>query len=339
MNNVARMYWLAAEPLVMTAYHTLETLTLSISRQIEKTISADERLLEWSVFHGWNGAASPAVVGRQAALGLVLRALICRQLASETLPDVAPPTLIVAQSGDLLRRLGLTVPPPSYLDDLAVQTETRVDMLTIVRLAASLSDQQADVLGEFYARAVPQDARRPLGQFWTPLPIAELMTRWAIRSPSDRVLDPAFGSGVFLLAAGRCLEHLGVAPDASFRQIAGVELSPLAMLLGLTNVLLRHPTARPRLKCGDFLAPERAPLTVLKEPAAPYDVRGRQLTLPGMEVRVPLAFPERFDAILCNPPYTRHHHLPESYKSTWNALMKQEYGLRQAMDEAIATMC
>jgi len=74
--------------------------------------------------------------------------------------------------------------------------------------------------------------------------------------------------------------------------------------------------------------PEREPLAVLKGPTTPYRVGGQQLTLPGMKVRAPLAFPDRFDAILCNPPYTRHHHLPESYKSTWATLMKQEYGLR-----------
>ena len=306
----------------------LETLIIPISRQTEKLIQTNEKLAEWSAFHGWNDTVDPAVVAQQAALGLVLRALLCRRLAPETLPDDALPDLIVAQSQELLQYLGLMPLPLSYLDDVVTQAEVKVDMLAIDHLGETLSKQRADPIGEFYAKSVPQDARRPLGQFWTPLPIAELMTQWAIRPSSDRMLDPAFGSGIFLLTAIQRLGQLGVASGTSFRQIAGVELSPLAMLMGLTNVLLHYPTARPRLRCGDFLVPEREPLAVLEEPTAPYRVGGQQLTLPGMEVRIPLAFPDRFDAILCNPPYTRHHHLPESYKSTWTALMKQEYGLR-----------
>jgi adenine-specific DNA-methyltransferase len=307
--------------------HLLETLTTSMSRQIEKLIRPDNRLAEWSALHGWNGVVDPAIVARQAALGVIFRALICHRLEPEALPDTVTARLIVEQSNKLLQNLGLTVPPSSCLDDLTIQSETRVDMSAIGRLAEGLSGQESDLIGQFYTQTVPQDARRPLGQFWTPSPIAELMTHWAIRASSDRVLDPATGSGIFLLAAMRRLSQLGGGSDA-FRQIAGVEVNLLAMLMGLTNVLLRYPTARPRLRCGDFLAPEQEPTRELKELAALYYVEGQQLALPGMEVQVPLAFSGRFDVILCNPPYTRHHHLPEDYKSTWMALMKQEYGLR-----------
>jgi len=41
-----------------------------------------------------------------------------------------------------------------------------------------------------------------------------------------------------------------------------------------------------------------------------------------------MSFLERFDAILCNPPYTRHHHLPEAYKAMWATQMEQQFGLR-----------
>jgi adenine-specific DNA-methyltransferase len=208
-----------------------------------------------------------------------------------------------------------------------------IDFLVIDRLVTAFTNEPADIIGELYTALVPQDARRPLGQFWTPLHIAELMTQWAVRSSSDSVLDPAFGSGVFLLTASKRLSQLGVSPDTGFRQIAGVELSPLGWLMGLTNVLLRYPAAQPRLRWRDFVTPEHTPLASLKESVAPYRVghsesAGRQLSLPGMGVHIPLAFPERFDAIVCNPPYTRHHQLPESYKATWAGLMKQEYGMR-----------
>jgi len=47
-----------------------------------------------------------------------------------------------------------------------------------------------------------------------------------------------------------------------------------------------------------------------------------------MESVAPTTLPDQFDVIMCNPPYTRHHHLPEAYKSAWATVMKQEYGVR-----------
>jgi adenine-specific DNA-methyltransferase len=306
----------------------LEELARPVADLLEQAIpaSSNEGLAQWAAFHGWDGDADRSVVARQAALNLALRALACHCLDVDLLPKVAPADLILARSGALLQELGITSPPSSYLDDLAVQADATIQTRDLATLATALRDEPGDIIGDVYASWVPQDARRTLGQFWTPLSIAQLMTQWAIQSPDDSVLDPAFGSGVFLLMALNRLQRLGA--TAASRQLAGVELSPLAFLMGLLNVLLRHPSAQPRLQWGDFLVPKREPLAVLKEPAATYAVGTRQMPLPGLEMVAPTAVPNRFDVIVCNPPYTRHHHLPEAYKSSWTAVMQQEYGIR-----------
>lgn len=54
----------------------------------------------------------------------------------------------------------------------------------------------------------PTDARRRLGQYYTPVPIADLITRLTVRSPRDRVLDPGCGPGVFLAVARNYLGFL-----------------------------------------------------------------------------------------------------------------------------------
>jgi adenine-specific DNA-methyltransferase len=306
----------------------LEESALLIVDLLEQAIpaSVSDGLVQWARFHGWDGDVDKHMIARQAALNLMLRALICHCLDASLLPKVAPTNLILARSDDLLRSLGVASPPSSYLDDLAVQAEATIHMSALAALATALKGEQSDVIGALYTSWVPQGARRTLGQFWTPGPIAQLMTRWAIQSPDDCVLDPDFGSGVFLLATLDWLQQLG-AVDAS-QQMAGVELSPLVFLMGLVNVLLHHPNARPRLQWGDFLVPKREPLSVLKEPVATYAVGARQMPLPGVEIAAPTAFSNQFDAIVCNPPYTRHHHLPEAYKSSWSAAMKREYGIR-----------
>lgn len=308
----------------------LEALTLPIANSLEQAIQTgvDDGLAQWSALHGWDGMVDKHVVARQAALNLMLRALICHCLNNDALPDVAPAYLILAQSKALLQSLGITPQPSSYLDDLAVQGNVTIQKARVTDLATALRRQQGDVIGDVYVSWVSQDARRPLGQFWTPLPIAKLMTQWAVQSSNDRVLDPAFGSGVFLLTAMDRLTRLRTLTKPGLQQISGGELSPLTFLMGLTNVLLHYPDTRPLLQWGDFLVPEREPLVTLKEPTATYDVRVQQMTLPGLEIIAPTVFSEQFDAIVCNPPYTRHHHLPEAYKSSWAAVMKQEYGIR-----------
>lgn len=65
-----------------------------------------------------------------------------------------------------------------------------------------------------------QTAKR-LGAYYTDLALAGFLVRWALRTPTDKVLDPAFGGGVFLWAADEHLRSLGGAPE---HQVFGVEL-------------------------------------------------------------------------------------------------------------------
>ena len=64
-----------------------------------------------------------------------------------------------------------------------------------------------------------------MGAFYTDAAVADFLARWAIRSPGDKVLDPSFGYGVFLRAAGERLRHLSGAPAM---QVFGAEINPQA---------------------------------------------------------------------------------------------------------------
>lgn len=71
---------------------------------------------------------------------------------------------------------------------------------------------------------VTATARKARGAFFTPLAIARFMTEWAIRAPSDRVLEPSCGEAAFLLAAVERMRTLGgVADGATLR---GYEIDP-----------------------------------------------------------------------------------------------------------------
>jgi len=91
----------------------------------------------------------------------------------------------------------------------------------------------------------PAPARKARGAFFTPPAIAEFLTRWAIRTPDARVLDPTCGEAVFLEAAAGHLRQLGAVPKAIAAQLTGVDGTGVVVggQLG-PRVILLNPSGR-----------------------------------------------------------------------------------------------
>jgi hypothetical protein len=133
-----------------------------------------------------------------------------------------------------------------------------------------------DPLGDAFCALRDQAERRRLGQTFTPPAIVSSMIGWASGGGlrPARVVDPGCGSARFLIAAGR---HW---PQA---ELVGVEIDPLAAIIGRASLAAAGLAARSRVVLGDY----------------------RQLCLP------PVAGPTLF---LGNPPYVRHHQIPGQWK-------------------------
>lgn len=113
------------------------------------------------------------------------------------------------------------------------------------------------------------------GQYATPVNIARLVAALASPQPGERVYDPCFGSGNFLVAAWQQAErsrHELRRPGALL-EVAGIEINASAFLVGLTRMLLAGIEA-PRLELGNSLERE-------------------SLSSPGRQ---------GFDVVLANPP-------------------------------------
>lgn len=93
--------------------------------------------------------------------------------------------------------------------------------------------------------------RKELGAFYTPPVMAQKLVRWALRSTSDRVLDPSFGRLVFLGAAYDRLRGLGATSAQAQMQIFGGELDDIAHAAAVRDE--RFATREQRLVRGDFL--------------------------------------------------------------------------------------
>lgn len=119
---------------------------------------------------------------------------------------------------------------------------------------------------------VATDRRKELGAFYTPPELVSALTDWAVRTKTDRVLEPASGEAAFLLAALRRLRTLGASDPAE--AVLGVEID--AEALSATRRLLDSEHERCDLLRSDFFD------------LAPNDT--------GL-----------FDAVVGNPPYIRYH--------------------------------
>lgn len=113
---------------------------------------------------------------------------------------------------------------------------------------------------------------RSRGAYTTPRDIALCLAQWAIRSPGDRVLDPAVGEGVFLDATVQILRQLGAREP--LRGFAGIEIHRRS--LGHTAETLASLRTTPLLRRADFFSTE------------------------------PPDFGHRFEAVIGNPPYVRN---------------------------------
>jgi len=192
-----------------------------------------------------------------------------------------------------------------------------------------LEDIGADVVGFIYERLVPEEERHRLGQFYTPPQIAELIVQWSVRTAEDRVLDPATGSGTFLVKAYARLRQL-MTPTLQERQLHrrilnqlyAVDLNPFPAQLTAMNLSMRDirsPTSEINVLERDFFeVPPQTPILT------PFKLR----TAAGEQLRKIQVGP--VDAVVANPPYTRWTEIPDRTKQAITKSVgttNKEYGL------------
>lgn len=135
-----------------------------------------------------------------------------------------------------------------------------------------------DLLKKLYQDLVPQELRHDLGEYYTPDWLAGLLLNEVGYSgnPDYRLLDPACGSGTFLvLAIRRILDYAQDSIDWRARgerelvsqileNVVGFDLNPLAVIAARTNYLLalgplaRHLAGKdiPVYLCDSILTPQ-----------------------------------------------------------------------------------
>lgn len=128
-----------------------------------------------------------------------------------------------------------------------------------------------------------------LGQHFTPQPVARAMVAWATRDfATESFLDPGIGPGVFLHALLDGRRQLEVTAPL---RVKGIDIDPIVLMQAYHGAT---PSGQERLVFlqTDFL---RFKAT------------------------------ETFDSVVCNPPYLRHHSMPN--KAANIAALRDDYGI------------
>ncbi|MDI6847914.1 MAG: N-6 DNA methylase [Candidatus Bathyarchaeia archaeon] len=200
-----------------------------------------------------------------------------------------------------------------------------------------LEDLGSDIVGFIYEELIPAGERHALGQFYTPPAIAELITRWAVRKPDDRVLDPGCGSGTFLVKAyGRLLDLKGYREPTErvhkeiLGQLYAFDINPFPLhltSLNLASRYIRAPSTEVNTIHIDFFR-----ITPVQRFVTPYVIK-----TPAGEIKREIPIP-KFDAIIANPPYTRWTEIPEktreAIKDSIGKLLT-EYGLTAQVQRGV----
>ena len=159
---------------------------------------------------------------------------------------------------------------PGMLGLVFRKAQNRVqDPALLRRLIVDLMDREqwitldADVKGELYEGLLQknaEDLKSGAGQYFTPRPLIRAMVQVMRPAPGDRVIDPACGTGGFLIAAHQAMRE-GRILDPGLRQqledaIHGVEIVDNTARICVMNLLLHgigHPEDDSPINVADAL--------------------------------------------------------------------------------------
>lgn len=177
----------------------------------------------------------------------------------------------------------------------------------------NLRQFNSDVIGRIYEGVIPPERRHDMGEYYTPPSICDLITRLTIEDANDEVLDPACGSGGFLVSAYHRKRDLfpedrGV-HDLLLNQIYGIDVNRFPAHLSAINLAiqdLESYTDHVNIEVRDFFqVPPDTQRFHRERASASGSQTNREASgtvLGGL------------DAIVANPPYVKGRNLENDYK-------------------------
>ena len=196
---------------------------------------------------------------------------------------------------------------------LTPEASQRLNILIEEVSEYDLSKMKRDVIGTLYEKLIPKDERRTLGQFYTPPQIVKLIVRLCVEKPDDTILDPACGSGGFLVEGYNKLLRLKgkTEPDdythqKLLHQIWGVDVNKFPAHLATINLATQNLDSK-----SDFVNVIVGDFFDIREPEQKILAPWSGITPDGKREIIEIP---RFDVVVANPPYIRQENIADKKK-------------------------
>ena len=181
--------------------------------------------------------------------------------------------------------------------------------------AVDFSSVPSDVVGRIFQKLIGPEERHRYGQHFTGDDVVDLINTFCIRSGRDVVLDPACGSGSFLVRAYYRKKHLE--PDRAhldlISDLFGCDIALYPAHLATLNLAAREindETNYPRITRRNFFD---------------FDLDQPFCELPdSLGARHPITLP-RLDALVGNPPYVRQEKLEKADKARFGRICRSAW--------------
>lgn len=305
-------------------------LTEALAERLDDDRSFHDRFVSWASTQGYeyddtgthDRAAIRQMFAEQAAYLLTNKIIFYRLLEStETYGEILRPLSVSPYrvKEDLVEHFEQVVErvdfeavfhhDPIYdeipLDDVGA----RIRDFVIELGQQDLAQFDSDVIGRIYEGVIPAERRHALGEYYTPPALCDLLTRLTVEQPDDRVLDPACGSGGFLVSAyHRKLDLLAEeegSHDRLLSSLYGIDINRFPAHLTAINLAIQNLdvyTETVNVEVGDFF--ETGPESL--------DFGRTQASASGSESASSVIDPaDSMDAIVGNPPYIRQENIED----------------------------
>lgn len=205
--------------------------------------------------------------------------------------------------------------PKTFISSILSVIANQSNFVVTTELFSYISDFKTyskELFSTLYENSLKQKHRRKLGQFWTPPEISEFMVDLILEKNPRNILDPCCGPGTFLHTLKQ------IAPNNYKGKTSGVEIHPL--LFEIASVNSFSSIAKVEIIYGNFLtiSPENYQNSI-------NDSMGLFITR-DLNSYIGKKKIHGFDAVICNPPYSRHHLLQPIIKKKVGLEIENTFG-------------
>jgi len=288
------------------------------------------KIQKWFSDQGWNFTFSPInydQTARQTAYLLINKILFYHLLQAKRPKDLDPleiPESLTKGSmlqstlqnyfKEVLKIDYETIYTTDFIDEIAFpdskEIVNEIKELVAILKRYDFSKLGYDVIGRIFEKLIPPEERHHLGQYFTSPDVVDLILRFCLKHEEDKILDPACGAGTFLVRAYQHKKMMNQRKphEQILDSLWGIDIAKFPVHLATINLTINDLSVDhnyPNIIQKDFfdLMIGKAGLDL----EGWRKVRTQMLGFKDREV----IYPRWFDAIVGNPPYTRHLEIGE----------------------------